>query len=63
MPESLYLPRFGVFTHVSLQIVHQRRRVIVHVQDLHGHIHAGDLCGVICRDTDTNSEQNKRRRS
>lgn len=48
---SLYLPCFGVLTHVSLQVVRQRGRIIVHVQDLHGHGHTGDLCGVICGNT------------
>lgn len=38
-----YLPGFGVFTHIRLQVMRQRGRVVVHVRDLYGHGHAGDL--------------------
>lgn len=40
---GLYLPGFGVFTHVRLQVLRQRGWVVVHVCDLYGHRDAGDL--------------------
>ena len=46
---SPYLPCFGGFTHISLQVVRQRGRIIVNIQDLYRHWHAGDLRGVICK--------------
>lgn len=48
---ALYLPRFGVFTHVRLQVLRQRGWVVVHICDLYGHRDAGDLWRVICGDT------------